>query len=272
ESRFAMPAVPSDIKPLLEKKATFEQGVERLKDLLPTSGGSVVDDPAYSVLLARVHTLLQSRYNSTAFWARAQTLYRAALASDRSGNLATQLRGYLASCAAHLEDEPGTATLAAAPPPFSFQGLLSHAEPAAGPESSPQSAAALEALMAHLQQMQNGALGATVEGPEPHLLDADLLQALEDSMADVPRGAPPTSATVVQSLPKEVLTPSRLVELGGAGTRCPVCMEELEVEDTVQALPHELPTDDARYERERQEAEDQKGAANAVSHSEFMYL
>lgn len=35
---------------------------------------------------------------------------------------------------------------------------------------------------------------------------------------------------------------------------------------------HELPTDDARYERERQEAEDQKGAANAVSHSEFMYL
>lgn len=44
---------------------------------------------------------------------------------------------------------------------------------------------------------------------------------------------------------------------------CPVCR-------------HELPTDDHSYEsrkeREAQEAEDRKGAANALSHNEFAYI
>lgn len=44
---------------------------------------------------------------------------------------------------------------------------------------------------------------------------------------------------------------------------CPVCRQE-------------LPTDDhayeARKEREAQEAEDRKGAANALSHNEFAYI
>jgi hypothetical protein len=39
---------------------------------------------------------------------------------------------------------------------------------------------------------------------------------------------------------------------------------------------HELPTDDHSYEsrkeREAQEAEDRKGAANALSHNEFAYI
>lgn len=221
-----MCTVPSDVKALLEKKATFEQGVERLKDLLPSSGGSVVDDPAYTVLLARVHTLLRSRYNSTAFWARAQSLYRAVHTLGSSGSLDIQLRGYLASCAEHLEEDAGSATLPPAPPAFAFQGLLSQAEPAvpSGPGGYSQSATALEALMAHLMQMQDGAAGAAQEGPQPQFTDPALLQALEESMTDVPRGAPPASKTVVQSLSKEALTPARLAELGGAGTRCPVCM------------------------------------------------
>ena len=39
---------------------------------------------------------------------------------------------------------------------------------------------------------------------------------------------------------------------------------------------HELPTDDHKYEarkeRERRDAEDARGAANAVSHNEFLYI
>ena len=40
---------------------------------------------------------------------------------------------------------------------------------------------------------------------------------------------------------------------------CPICR-------------HELPTDDGRYERDKAEAVKAKGAANAVSHKEFIYL
>ena len=73
------------------------------------------------------------------------------------------------------------------------------------------------------------------------------------------------------------------------------CRQELQLNDRVQVMPcthlyhsgclapwlahrnscpicrHELPTDDAAYEREKQALLDAKGAANAVSHLEFLY-
>ena len=82
--------------------------------------------------------------------------------------------------------------------------------------------------------------------------------------------------------------------LKGYEMGCP-CRDELQVDERVRVMPcnhvyhppclapwlavhnscpvcrHELPTDDAAYERSKQAALDAKGAANALSHQEFLY-
>jgi len=86
----------------------------------------------------------------------------------------------------------------------------------------------------------------------------------------------------------------------GIETECAVCRENLVVDDKMQELPckhlfhppclkpwldennscpicrHELRTDDhvyeSRKEREKEEEEDRRGAANAVRGGEFMYI
>ena len=114
--------------------------------------------------------------------------------------------------------------------------------------------------------------------------------------------APPASKKAVAALPREALTGARLAALGagGAVAQCAVCQEEFREGDEAQELPcrhlyhppclapwlgaHnscptcrlELPTDDQRYERDKErravEAEERKGADNAISHSEFLYI
>ncbi|KAK9819481.1 hypothetical protein WJX81_002292 [Elliptochloris bilobata] len=145
----------------------------------------------------------------------------------------------------------------------------------------------------------------------PVELDAALQRELEEaiaaSLADAeadgarPAGPPPAAKFAVRALRTEALTAERLMELGGVGVECCVCREELAVGESVQVMPcsaahafhppclkpwlaqhnscpicrHELPTDDEWYERrkvrEAQEAEDRKGAANAVTHLDFLY-
>ncbi|KAI7839228.1 hypothetical protein COHA_007041 [Chlorella ohadii] len=153
---------------------------------------------------------------------------------------------------------------------------------------------------------------AAAAGPPPEVLeaierelDAIAVQIMEETGQQAPPRAPPASKKAVASLPKESLTEERLRELGGPDVRCPVCMEDLAVGDEVQVMPcnaadgkhvfhppclapwlaennscptcrHELPTDDQQYERrkerEREEAEERRGAENAVSHNEFLYI
>ncbi|KAG8056853.1 hypothetical protein GUJ93_ZPchr0002g25502 [Zizania palustris] len=133
------------------------------------------------------------------------------------------------------------------------------------------------------------------------VVDRDLETALEESLQNImvnPK-APPASKEVVASLPVVTVTEEIIARMGSE-TQCAVCRENLVVDDKMQELPckhlfhppclkpwldennscpicrQELRTDDhvyeSRKEREREEEEDRKGAANAVSGGEFMYV
>ena len=114
-------------------------------------------------------------------------------------------------------------------------------------------------------------------------------------------GPPPAARAAVAALRTETLSDARLAELG-VGVQCAVCRCELAAGDTVRLMPcsdahafhvpclapwlaqhnscpvcrHELPTDDWRYNERREraaaDAEDAKGAANALRGGEFIWL
>ncbi|KAI8469684.1 MAG: hypothetical protein J3K34DRAFT_385703 [Monoraphidium minutum] len=114
-----------------------------------------------------------------------------------------------------------------------------------------------------------------------------------------PPSRPPASRKVVAGLPLVKLDAAAAAAAAAAGDKCPVCCEPWQAGEEQQRLPcghsfhpacnapwlaqhnscaicrHELPTDDtayeARKERERELEEDRRGAANALTHNEFMY-
>lgn len=130
-------------------------------------------------------------------------------------------------------------------------------------------------------------------------LDAIAVEIMDESAAAVPRPPPPASKAVLRRLPREKVTQERWKELGGEDARCPVCFD-LKEGDEILTLPckhwahpecldpwlagtntcptcrHELPTEDDEYERkkarEAQEAEERRGAENAVRGGEFLYI
>ena len=130
-------------------------------------------------------------------------------------------------------------------------------------------------------------------------LDSIAVQIMEETAASVPRAPPPASKAVLRTLPRCKVTAEKLKELGGDDARCPVCFC-LEEGDEIMTLPcqhwahpdcldpwlkgtntcptcrHELQTEDSEYERRKErakiEAEERKGAENALSHNEFLYI
>ncbi|KAG7671959.1 hypothetical protein Ndes2526B_g07102 [Nannochloris sp. 'desiccata'] len=131
-------------------------------------------------------------------------------------------------------------------------------------------------------------------------LDAIAVEIMEHTANDAPRAPPPASKAVLRTLPRIKITAEKLEELGGKDeARCPICFC-LEIDDEILILPckhwahpacldpwlektntcptcrNELLSEDAAYNRkrenEREEAELRKGAENAVSHNEFLYI
>jgi hypothetical protein len=76
----------------------------------------------------------------------------------------------------------------------------------------------------HGLQQQAAELPPHVREAIERELDAIAVQLMEQTGQEAAQRAPPASKKVVASLPKELLTAARLEELGGEGTRCPVCM------------------------------------------------
>lgn len=150
----------------------------------------------------------------------------------------------------------------------------------------------------------SNAAGTTQLSPEmaealQRQLDAIAVEIMDETASQGPRAPPPASKAVMKALPRVKVTAEKLEELGGTDARCPVCMC-LEEGDEILMMPckhwahpgclepwlkgtntcptcrHELPTEDDAYERrkerEKTEAEERKGAGNALSHKEFLYI
>lgn len=247
----------------------------------------------------------------TAFWTAGLNLARAvsSIVAKLDQVYAQELSGYEQQCLATLATVPETESHQD-PRPALFQGQLSVNEDPSNSNvqmMDMQSLATL--LMGHIMSQSStgeeaprsqSMTQAAGEVPEGIQLEFERLQTelLEEMSAQAPaRPPPPASKAVLHRLPKEVVTSERLAAAGDE--RCPVCMC-LEEGDEVATLPckhwahaeclkpwlqstntcptcrHELPTDDSDYERnkarEEEEKEARRGAENAVSHKEFLYI
>lgn len=159
------------------------------------------------------------------------------------------------------------------------------------PDTQEERSRALEQLFEHFRDAFGG---GNVDG-----LEEALRASLEDDGAAL--WPPPAAKAAIKALVRERLTAERLAQLGGEEVQCSVCRDELVEGAEVQIMPcsahhvyhpdclapwlaqhnscpvcrHELPTDDQKYETAKEraaaEAEERRGAENALSHAEFIY-
>ncbi|MEW5299628.1 MAG: hypothetical protein WDW36_002623 [Sanguina aurantia] len=150
---------------------------------------------------------------------------------------------------------------------------------------------AMQAVAGSIDSMANGTQAVTDE--------MDAIIAMLGADTPYRPSKPPASKEAVAALPKLCITAAHL-DAWGKGTACPVCTDELAEGEEVQVLPckhvfhppclapwllqhnscpmcrTELPTDDDGYERrkerEAQQAEERRGADNALPHNEFQYI
>ncbi|CAD7699474.1 unnamed protein product [Ostreobium quekettii] len=159
-----------------------------------------------------------------------------------------------------------------------------------------------EQLRRTVEMMDLGA-GLQAHGIPGDAADVPLEEVLRmlaaEGDAQGPAPPPPASKAAVAGLPRAVVTEEGLAMMG-TKTSCPVCFDDYAPGQEVQTLPcghvlhpgclapwlettnscpvcrHELPTDDREYEERKErraaEEEERRGAANAVDHTEFLYI
>jgi E3 ubiquitin-protein ligase AIP2 len=309
------------IIPKFNKKSSYEEAARQCIDALTERPESVLSD-AFRRAVRRALTVARSRFQDAdvALWRQALSLVRGAGTAAPQCNVdpafVQELQEYEVQCLAVLGDDgevatTSTSSLSSRPSSWLFQGQLSDApeNPALPPtQDAMQQLAA--ALIGRETTAHDHVAPDTVASPVPDFspemtealqreLDAIAVEIMEATAAEAPRAPPPASKSVVSKLPRIVITAEKLVELGGAEARCPVCFC-LELGDEIMMLPckhwahpqcldpwlagtntcptcrHELLTEDDAYERrkerEKVREEERRGAENALSHKEFLYI
>jgi E3 ubiquitin-protein ligase AIP2 len=199
---------------------------------------------------------------------------------------------------------PSTSQAAAAPGQSAIQDLAAMllgrelgAAAAEGEENSQQQQGSETTTAQQPPQVQ---MSEEMQEALQRELDAIAVEIMEQTANDAPRAPPPASKAVLRTLPRLRVTAEKIEELGGKDeARCPICFC-LEEGDEILILPckhwahptcldpwlvktntcptcrNELPSEDAAYdrkkERDREEAELRRGAENAVSHNDFLYI
>lgn len=257
----------------LNKRSSFASAVAELTGLV-LAGES---PELLEVAARRVLLLLQTRHTDRGFWTQGAALFQALRARTGTGTSMGFVEAALARCSEELRDEDDAQPVERQARGVLFEGQLGIRE----------SAAAAPTPLALV-------LGLTDDAGLEAALQASLLQQQRS-------GPPPASRDAVRALKVETLSAEKVAQLG-EGTRCAVCQETFSVGDDAQVLPcsdahafhppclapwllehnscpscrFELPTDDWRYEarkeRAAEEAEDARGAANALRGAEHAYL
>ncbi|KAF9680913.1 hypothetical protein SADUNF_Sadunf06G0171100 [Salix dunnii] len=292
-----------ELQKQLGKKQKFDDALSSLKSLLrlhyPSASPSLRKS-FYSVV-CRVATVLKTRYTSPGFWLAGLGLFQEALLLTSDSTEKEHLRNCIAQAKEHLDQIEN-------PPDVSQnRGYLFEGHLTVDPEPpQPQWLVQSNILnsMATLQEFESSGRPVdhnTIETASSLL--GELMSNLDDMIPEImemgstaPR-VPPASKEVVAKLPVVTITEEILAELG-KDAECAICKENLVVNDKMQELPckhkfhppclkpwldehnscpicrHELKTDDHGYEswkeREKEAAEERRGAENAVRGGEFI--
>ncbi|CAK7352706.1 unnamed protein product [Dovyalis caffra] len=295
-----------ELQKQLGKKQKFEDALSSLKSLLrrhyPSASPSLRKS-FYSVV-CRVATVLKTRHTAPGFWLAGLGLFQEAQLLTSDSTEKEHLKDCIAQAKEHLDqiENPPEVSQISQNRGYLFEGHLTVDPEPPRPQWLVRSNI-LDSILHEAESSGRPGDSNTIE-TAPNLL-GELISNLDDMIPEImemgstaPR-VPPASKEVVAKLPVVTITEEILVELG-KDAECAICKENLVVTDKMQELPckhkfhppclkpwldehnscpicrHELQTDDHAYEswkeREKEAAEERKGAENAVRGGEFIHL